>query len=61
MKEAASESSMTVIAIILVGIVATVGGLLINSLMQGVSDKAEALNNGEDTWGKRTATVNEKE
>lgn len=52
MKEAASESSMTVIAIILVGIVATIGGALINSLMNGVKEKAEDLNNGKETWGK---------
>lgn len=48
MKEAAGEANMTVITIILIGIVLTVGTVIINSTLKGTGKKACTQNGG--TW-----------
>ncbi len=40
MKEAAGEANMTVITIVLIGVVAAVGAILIPRLMNNMSDKS---------------------
>ncbi len=46
MKEAASESSMTVIAIILIGIIVAVATPLITNMMSNTNDRATCMNDG---------------
>ncbi len=46
MKEAASESSMTVIAIILIGIIVAVATPLITSMMDNTNQRATCMNEG---------------
>ena len=46
MKEAAGEANLTVVAIILIGIIAAVVTPLINSQMQNANDRADCMNNG---------------
>lgn len=46
MKEAAGEANMTVITIILIGIVLTAGGVIINNLLSNVDKNSDALENG---------------
>ena len=46
MKEAASESSMTVIAIILIGIIVAVATPLITNMMSSTGNRADCLNRG---------------
>ena len=47
MKEAASESSMTVIAIILIGIIVAVATPIVTNMMSSTKDRATCLNRGE--------------
>ena len=46
MKEAAGEANMTVVTIILIGIVAAVGGVIINNVMTDVNTNADNMNHG---------------
>lgn len=47
MKEAAGEANLTVVAIILIGIIAAVVTPLINSLMSNTKKRTECLNEGQ--------------
>lgn len=51
MKEAASEANLTVVAIILIGVIAGVATLIVNNLMQSTSDRAACLEMGEEYDG----------
>ena len=46
MKEAASDSSMTVIAIILIGIIVAVAMPLVQNMMKTTSERGDCLNKG---------------
>ena len=46
MKEAASESSMTVIAIILIGIIIAVAMPLVKNMMETTSKRGDCINKG---------------
>ena len=56
MKEAAGEANMTVITIILIGIVLTVGTVIINSTLEGTGKKACIQNSGKWNSEKKTCT-----
>ena len=49
MKEAASEANLTVVAIILIGVIAGIATLIVNNLMKTTQERSECLNNG-GTW-----------
>lgn len=53
MKEAASEANLTVVAIILIGVIAGVATLIVNNLMTSTQERSECLNNG-GTWDNGT-------
>lgn len=53
MKEAASEANLTVIAIVLIGVVAAVATPLISNLLKGTAEKSCCVNAG-GTWDKTT-------
>lgn len=46
MKEASGEANLTVVAIILIGVIAAIVTPLINSTMQNTKKRTECLNNG---------------
>lgn len=46
MKEAAGEANMTVVTIILIGVVLAVGTIVINGVMQRISNQADDATNG---------------
>jgi putative effector of murein hydrolase len=47
MKEASGEANLTVVAIILIGVIAAVVTPLINNLMKNTKARTECLNNGQ--------------
>ncbi len=49
MKEAAGEANLTVVAIILIGVIAAVVTPIINNMMKTTQERAECMNNG-GTW-----------
>ena len=55
MKEAAGEANMTVITIVLIGLVAAVGAVLIPNLLNSTSDQACCTSAG-GTWANGTCT-----
>ena len=46
MKEAAGEANMTVITIVLIGLVAAAGAILIPNLLNSTSNQADCTGNG---------------
>ena len=46
MKEAAGEANMTVITIVLIAIVLSVGTIIVNSMMTSTQERTECVNNG---------------
>lgn len=46
MKEATGEANMTVITVVLIGLVAAVGAVLIPNLLKGTSKRSECQMNG---------------
>lgn len=57
MKEAAGEANMTVITIVLIGVVAAVGLLLVPRLMKGISQKACCTDAGGTMSGNTCKAV----
>lgn len=55
MKEAAGEANMTVITIVLIGLVAAVGAVLIPRLLNSTSNQACCTSAG-GTWANGTCT-----
>lgn len=53
MKEASGEANLTVVAIILIGVIAAVVTPLIKSTMDNTKNRTECLNNG-GTWDEKT-------
>ena len=49
MKEAASEANLTVVAIILIAVIAGVATLIVNNLMKTTQERSDCLNSG-GTW-----------
>lgn len=49
MKEATGEANMTIITVVLIGVVAAVGAVLIPNMLQKTSDRSECQMNG-GTW-----------
>ena len=64
MKEAAGEANMTVITIVLIGVVAAVGAILVPRILEGSSKKAACaevggnLNGSTCTYKDYTTSVN---
>lgn len=56
MKEAAGEANMTVVTIILIAIVLTVGTLIVNGLMSGTAKKS--CESGGGTWNANNNECN---
>lgn len=56
MKEAAGEANMTVITIVLIGIVAAVGAILIPKILNNASNSACCQSNG-GTWFNNSCYV----
>lgn len=54
MKEAASEANLTVVAIILIGVIAGVATLIVSNMMKNTQERTECLNNGggEECYNK---------
>jgi len=46
MKEAAGEANLTVVAIILIGVIAAVATVIVNNMLSSTQEKTECLNNG---------------
>lgn len=46
MKEAAGEANLTVVAIILIGVIAAIVTPIVNNMMKTTSERAECSNNG---------------
>lgn len=57
MKEAAGEANMTVITIVLIGIVAAVGLLVVPKILNGIEAKSCCTENG-GTWFKNGCYLN---
>ena len=53
MKEVSGEANLTVVAIILIGVIAAVVTPLIKSTMDNTKNRTECLNNG-GTWDEAT-------
>lgn len=49
MKDAAGEANMTIVAIILIGIIAAIATPLITNLMNTTTERSDCINNG-GTW-----------
>lgn len=56
MKEAAGEANLTVIAVLLIGVVAAIATPLINSLLKGTAEKSCCSNAG-GTWSDGKCSV----
>ena len=52
MKEAAGEANMTVITIVLIGVVAAVGAILVPKILEGSEKKAACAEMGGNLSGK---------
>ena len=50
MKEAAGEANMTVVTIVLIAIVLTVGGVIVTSVMRNVGTRSNQTNNQTVTY-----------
>jgi len=46
MKEAAGEANLTVVAIILIGVIAGVATLIVNNMMSSTQNRADCMNQG---------------
>ena len=57
MKEASGEANMTVITIVLIGLVAGVGAILIPSMLESTNKKACCTSAG-GTWNNGSCSVN---
>lgn len=55
MKEAAGEANLTVVAIILIGVIAAVVTPIVTNMMSTTKERSECLNNG-GVWNSSTKT-----
>lgn len=56
MKEAAGEANLTVVAIILIGVIAAIVTPIVTNMMNTTRERSECLNNG-GTWVDGDCTV----
>ena len=56
MKEAAGEANLTVVAIILIGVIAAVVTPIVNNMMTTTSQRAECMDNG-GIWENGSCTM----